>query len=241
MSDGAGVRLNRYLAQCGVASRRGADALIEAGRVTVDGMPGTAGMKVPEGGEVRVDGEPVRPSGTLLVYAYYKPRGVVCTERDPHADRTIYTELRDHPAFASGERLLYIGRLDRESEGLLLLTNDGALKRRLELAESGKDKEYLVETDRTVPEETLSRFRKGMHLDDLGIDTRPCLAERVSDREIRMILTEGKNRQIRRMCEAEGLRVTRLLRVRILSVTLAELHPGEIRALSDAEIKELDI
>ena len=129
MSDGAGVRLNRYLAQCGVASRRGADALIEAGRVTVDGMPGTAGMKVPEGAEVRVDGEPVRPSGTLLVYAYYKPRGVVCTERDPHADRTIYTELRDHPAFASGERLLYIGRLDRESEGLLLLTNDGALKR----------------------------------------------------------------------------------------------------------------
>lgn len=234
------MRLNRYLAACGVASRRGADALVEAGRVSVDGAPGTAGMRVPEGAEVTLDGVLVRPSGRTLVYAYHKPKGVVCTERDPHAERTIYTELAGHPAMAAGERLLYIGRLDRDSEGLLLLTNDSALKRKLESADSGKEKEYIVTTDRPVPDEALSHFRNGMHLDDLGIDTRPCLAERISECEFRMILTEGKNRQIRRMCGAEGLVVTRLIRVRVLSVRLDVLRPGELRKLSAEEIETLN-
>ena len=132
-----------------------------------------------------------------------------------------------------------MGRLDKDTEGLLLLTNNGALKRKLELADSGKDKEYLVTTDRPVTDETLAHFRKGMVLPDLEIHTRPCKAERIAEKEFRMVLTEGKNRQIRRMCEAEGLRVTRLIRVRILSVTLDGLRPGELKPLSREEVRML--
>ncbi|MCR5675438.1 MAG: rRNA pseudouridine synthase [Lachnospiraceae bacterium] len=239
-----GIRINRFLASCGICSRRDADRLVEAGRVLIDGRPAKAGDRVSAGAQVLVDGREAIPQQETVVYAYYKPRGVVCTERDAHASRTVMTEL----AGRLPGRLTYIGRLDRDSEGLLLLTNDGALKQLLESAKNGTEKEYLVTTDRPLTPEAKKRMEAGVPLTDLGITTKPCRilpAEGGADAgddgrsRFRIILTEGKNRQIRRMCESEGLRVTRLIRVREAGVTLGDMKPGDLRALSATEIEHL--
>lgn len=243
-SDAASPRINKYLAACGVCSRREADRLVDEGRVLIDGRRAVSGDRVSPGTEVSVDGTPVHPQERRVVFAYYKPRGVVCTERDPHAQRTVLSEIKDRRELKqsgiSNLRLIYIGRLDKDSEGLLLLTNDGMLKRKLESAGSGSEKEYLVTTDRPLSKEAARRMEQGVFLEELGLKTRPCTIRTEGETSFFITLTEGKNRQIRRMCETEGLKVLRLIRVRECGVLLGGMRPGDLREITEEEQHSVD-
>ncbi len=233
------MRLNRFLSAAGVCSRREADRLIEAGRVLVDGHPAAVGEQVKEDAAVLVDGRHVTLPAAHMVFAYHKPAGVVCTDRDPHAERTLAAELAGRTEIPEGTLLKYIGRLDRESEGLLLLTDDGALKRALEAAESHVEKEYLVTTDTEVSPAGLEVLRQGVFLEELGITTAPCRIRKQDDCLYRVILTEGKNRQIRRMLATLQVRVIRLVRIREAGTELGEMAPGALRRLPEEEMKAL--
>lgn len=227
------IRLNKYLAGCGVCSRREADKLIEEGRVLVNGSPASVGGKVSPGDEVRVDGRLLQGPESKVVLAFYKPVGVTCTERDPHAEK-ILSDLVKYPV-----RVTYAGRLDRDSEGLLLLTNDGDLIEAMMRGANRHEKEYLVRVDKEITDDILSRLSGGIYLEELGVTTRPCEAERLGKYTFRMVLTQGLNRQIRRMCRSVGRRVVSLKRVRVLNITLDGLKPGEYRELSGAELSGL--
>ena len=228
-----GDRLNQYIASCGICSRREADRLIEAGRVYVNGTAAVPGMRVQGTEEVTVNGKSL--GGTLhkVVVAYYKPVGVTCTARDPHADRTL------DEAFSYPVRLTYAGRLDRDSEGLLLMTNDGRLIDAMMRGANGHEKEYIVRTKSRIRDADLERFRNGLYLKELEVKTRPCRVERLGDYTFRIILTQGLNRQIRRMCRAVGNEVKRLKRVRVLNIELGAMKPGEQRRISGEELEEL--
>lgn len=224
------VRLNHYIASCGVCSRREADRKIEEGRVTVDGQPAIPGMKLRGDEEVRLDGRILRGAQDKVVVAYYKPVGVTCTERDPHATRTL------SEAFSYPIRLTYAGRLDRDSEGLLLMTNDGALGDAMMRGANGHEKEYLVRVRGRITDAELERLRKGVWLRDLEVKTRPCEIERLGEYTFRIVLTQGLNRQIRRMCKAVGHEVKFLKRVRVLNVKLGAMKPGEKREITGEEL-----
>ena len=219
-----GMRLNQYIASCGICSRREADRLIEAGRVLVNGTAAVPGMRVQGTEEVTVNGRILGGALQKVVVAYYKPVGVTCTARDPHADRTL------DEAFSYPVRLTYAGRLDRDSEGLLLMTNDGDLI---------DEKEYIVRTKSRILDADLERFRKGIFLRDLEVKTRPCRVERLGDYTFRITLTQGLNRQIRRMCKAVGNEVKKLKRVRVLNIELGAMKPGEQRRIRGEELEEL--
>lgn len=227
------VRLNKYLADCGVCSRRDADKLIEQGVVSVDGMTAVTGMKVSGEEAVFVQGKKVPGRDRKVILAYYKPLGVVCTERDAHAERIVTHELK-YPV-----RITYAGRLDKESEGLLLMTNDGMLIDAMMRGANGHEKEYVVKTSRDWTKETLDHLRKGVYLEELGITTRPCEIEQLGAKTIRMVLTQGINRQIRRMCKTQGYKVASLKRTRVINVGLADLKPGEYRELTEEETEKL--
>ncbi len=223
------IRLNRYLASCGVCSRRDADKLIEQGLVTVNGEMAEPGRKVTDNDQVTVRGKVVSAPDQKVILAYYKPVGVTCTERDVHAEKTVVQALK-YPV-----RLTYAGRLDRDSEGLLLMTNDGGLIDAMMRGRNGHEKEYLVKSDRVWKEEALENMRRGVYLEELKTTTRPCRIEQIGSKTLRMILTQGLNRQIRRMCQAQGYRVTGLKRVRVMNIELGKLKPGEYREITDTE------
>lgn len=229
------VRLNAFIARSGLCSRRDADRLIEAGRVTVNGRAAHPGEKVDAGGRdrVAVDDRVIRPADSRIVAAYYKPAGVTCTERDPHAEVTL------SDVFHFPERLTYAGRLDRDSEGLLLMTNDGKLIEAMMRGSSGHEKEYIVRTAGRISDADLNRMRKGMYLRDLGTATLPCRVERLGEHTFSIVLTQGLNRQIRRMVKACGNEVKRLKRIRVLTVELGAMKPGQQRVLSGGEKAEL--
>lgn len=227
------MRLNKYLASCGLCSRRDADKLIEAGEVRVNGETADPGRKVEPGDLVEVRGKALRAPGEKVVLAYYKPTGVVCTERDIHADRIVTKEIGYH------KRVTYAGRLDKESEGLLLLTDDGALIDAMMRGKNGHEKEYIVKSDRKWEDAALQHMREGIFLEELKQTTRPCEIERIGDKTIRMVLTQGLNRQIRRMCESQGYRVRSLKRTRVINVELGKLKPGEYRELTGEERAQL--
>ena len=227
------IRLNKYLASCGVCSRRDADKLIGEGLVTVNGQAAAPGMKVTERDEIRVRGRKLTGQDDKVVLAYYKPVGVVCTERDVHAERIVTAEI-DYPV-----RVTYAGRLDKDSEGLLLMTNDGALIEAMMRSSNHHEKEYIVTAATEWSEDALEAMRGGVYLDELEVKTRPCRIERAGPRTVRMILTQGLNRQIRRMCAAQGCEVESLKRTRVINITLDGLRPGEYRVLSQAEVKGL--
>lgn len=231
--DKQGMRLNQYIASCGICSRREADRLIEAGRISVDGAAASPGMRVTDAQTITLDGKQLGGSRSKVVVAYYKPVGVTCTARDPHAGRTLAE------AFSFPVRLTYAGRLDRDSEGLLLMTNDGDLIDAVMRGSNGHEKEYIVRTRSRIGDADLEHFRKGVRLKDLGVTTRPCKVERLGDYTFRITLTQGLNRQIRRMCKAVGNEVRRLKRVRILNVELKDMKPGEQRILKGEELREL--
>ena len=228
-----GTRLNQYIASCGICSRREADRLIEAGKVIVDGVQAVPGMRVTGNETVTVGDKRLSGARSKAVVAFYKPVGVTCTEKDPHAKRT----LKD--VFAYPERLTYAGRLDRDSEGLLLMTNDGGLIDAMMRGAGGHEKEYIVRVKSRISDADLERLRKGIRLKELDVTTRPCAVERLGDYTFRIILTQGLNRQIRRMCRAVGNEVKRLKRVRVLNIELGSMKPGEMRVITGGELEEL--
>ena len=229
-------RLNKYLSEAGVCSRREADRLIQAGKVTVDGRKAVPGMQVEPGQVVKVGKKEIREKNRKVVLAVYKPAGIVCTE-DRREKKNIIRYL-NYPV-----RVTYAGRLDKNSEGLLIMTNDGDLINGMMRARFLHEKEYQVKVDRPVTEEFLKKMREGVHIRDeeKGLDevTRPCQAKAIGKYTFSITLTQGLNRQIRRMCEACGYKVERLLRVRIMNIRLGNMKPGDVRELSEQELKEL--
>lgn len=228
------MRLNQYIAACGICSRREADRLIEQGHILVNGVPAVQGVKVNGSEEVRLDGRVITPRREPTVVAFYKPVGVTCTASDPHAQRTL-SDVFHYPI-----RLTYAGRLDRDSEGLLLMTDDGKLIDAMMRGSAGHEKEYIVRVRHKISDSELNTLRKGIWLRDLGQKTRPCRIERLGEYTFRIVLTQGLNRQIRRMCAAVGHDDIKFLkRVRVLNVRLEGLRPGQQRIITGKEKGEL--
>lgn len=233
MANTEKVRLNKYLAQAGLCSRREADELILSGKVTVNGKPADPGMKVNDMDKITVNGKPVGRREKHVVLAYYKPVGVTCTEKDRHAEITIRDAV-DYPV-----RVTYAGRLDKDSEGLLLLTNDGDLINGLMRAANFHEKEYIVRVNKPMSRDFMKKMSDGMLLKDLNERTRPCFVKEEGRFVFRIILTQGLNRQIRRMCKQLGYGVVSIKRIRIANVLLGKMNPGDTRAVTGAELKEL--
>ena len=224
------MRLNKYLSDAGVCSRREADRLAEKGDITVNGIPAIPGMQVSDEDEVCVRGKKVVPEGKKVYLLLNKPRGIVCTAEKREKDNVV--DFLSYPV-----RVYPVGRLDKDSEGLLLLTNDGSIVNGLLRARNHHEKEYEVEINCPVTDDFLIKMAEGVPI--LDTVTRPCTIWKTSERSFSIILTQGLNRQIRRMCEALGCRVMRLKRVRILNLCLGSLKTGEYRELSEKEVKEL--
>ena len=224
------MRLNKYIGESGACSRREADKWIEQGRVTINGALATLGTQVRDGDEVCIDGKPVAARRRAVYIALNKPVGITCTA-DPRVAGNII-EFVGYP-----ERIFPVGRLDKDSEGLILLTNDGDIVNGILRAQYGHEKEYVVELDRPITDLSIGMLAAGVRI--LGVMTKPCKVWRVNQRTIRMVLTQGLNRQIRRMCSALGYQVRRLQRVRIMNVHLGQMGVGKWRVLTDAEVKGL--
>ena len=227
------VRLNALMARCGVCSRREADRLIEAGKVLVNGQPAVTGQKVYGTDLVTVDGAVLVRSDERVVYALYKPVGYVCTTDERWGDKLVGSLI------PSENRLIYMGRLDKNSEGLILMTNDGSFSDEIMRGRNMHEKEYEVRVDKKIDEAFLKRMREGIYLKELGVRTRACRVTKTGERSFSIILTQGLNRQIRRMCDACGYEVVSLKRVRIMSISLGDLKPGEYRKLREDEILAL--
>ncbi len=227
------IRLNKYLAECGVCSRREADRLMEMGEVTVNDEPATPGTMVTGQEKIKVRDRIVRGVDNKVVVAWYKPVGVTCTARDAHADITV------EEAFHYPIHLTYAGRLDRDSEGLLLMTNDGDLIEAMMRGSNAHEKEYVVRTRTKIADHALAEMQKGVYLKDLETKTRPAKIHRLGDYSFDIVLTQGLNRQIRRMCRVFGYEVKTLKRVRVMNITLKGLKPGMQREIRGEELKDL--
>lgn len=224
------VRLNKYLSEAGVCSRREADRLIEKGQVTVDGQTAVTGMRVVPGQEVKVGKKVVSRQDEMIVLAVNKPRGIVCTE--DRRERDSIVRFLNYPV-----RVTYAGRLDKDSRGLLLMTNNGDIINRMMRAANQHEKEYRVTVDREITEEFLRKMAEGVQI--LDTVTRPCRVEKLGKYTFSIILTQGLNRQIRRMCEALGYGVKDLLRIRVMNIRLGSLKEGQYRKVTDKELEEL--
>ena len=227
------VRLNKYISDAGVCSRREADRLIETGKVEIDGMVATLGSRVRPGQRVKVDGRLISREEEMVLLAVNKPRGVVCTTDTRWGDQTIY-ELLNYP-----KRIFSIGRLDKDSEGLILMTNQGDMLNKIMKAGNYHEKEYVVTVDKKVTPDFIRRMSAGVYLKELDATTRPCRIEMAGEKRFRIILTQGMNRQIRRMCEFFGYHVVKLMRVRIMNIELGNLKPGQYRHLTRTEMAAL--
>lgn len=226
-------RLNKYLASCGVCSRRDADRMIQEGRVMVNGKTAQMGMQVSGDEEISVNGKPVHGKNKKVVLAYYKPVGVVCTEKDRFADKKI-TDMVKFPI-----RVTYAGRLDKDSEGLILLTNDGDLIDAMMKGSAGHEKEYIVKVNKEITAEFLEKMRRGVFLTEMNITTKPCKVDKIGKFTFKIVLTQGVNRQIRRMTGELGYRIIAIKRVRVVNILLADLKPGQYRQLSAEELHAL--
>ncbi len=225
------IRLNKYLSSAGVCSRREADRLIEAGQVTVDGKKAETGMKISSESVVCIGGKRIQAEEKKVLLLMNKPRGIICTAQEKEKPNIV--EYLNYPV-----RIYPVGRLDKESEGLILLTNQGELVNRIMRAGNFHEKEYIVQVDRPVSREFIRRMAAGVPI--LDTVTRPCPVKRLSEDTFRIILTQGLNRQIRRMCEYLGYEVVRLKRIRIMNLTLNGLKTGEYREITRKELKELE-
>jgi 23S rRNA pseudouridine2604 synthase len=224
------LRLNKYISETGLCSRREADARIEAGRVTINGVVATLGTQVAQGDVVCVDGQPVGGEQQHVYLALNKPVGIISTTERHVAGNIL--DLVKYP-----QRIFPIGRLDKDSEGLILLTNNGDIVNEILRSENEHEKEYVVTVDRPVTEIFLGGMASGVRI--LGTVTKPCKVKRIGAATFRIVLTQGLNRQIRRMCSFFGYKVLRLQRVRIINISLGDLRPGQWRHLRPAEVRGL--
>lgn len=224
------IRLNKYLSDIGVCSRRAADRLAQDGKITVNGIAAQPGMRVTPKDDIRVEGKPVRKEEQKVYLALNKPRGIVCTAEKREKNNII--DYVNYPL-----RIYPVGRLDKDSEGLILLTNDGAIVNGMMRARNRHEKEYQVKVDRAFDSGFLERMTQGVPI--LDTVTRPCRIRRTGSDTFVIILTQGLNRQIRRMCEALGYRVVRLKRVRIMNIRLGSLPCGKWRELTSEELRVL--
>jgi 23S rRNA pseudouridine2604 synthase len=224
------LRLNKYISESGKTSRRGADKLISEGKVTINGKVATLGSQVEPGDDVRIGGNPVKVAKNYVYIALNKPVGITSTT-ERHIKGNII-DLVNHPL-----RIFHIGRLDKDSEGLILLTNDGDIVNEILRAENKHEKEYIVTVDKPITPEFLKRMAGGVEI--LDTKTLPCKVEQLSKYVFQIILTQGLNRQIRRMCSALGYEVCRLQRTRIMNIHLGNLQVGQWRDLSKKERTQL--
>lgn len=225
------VRINKYLSDAGICSRREADRFISDGLVKIDGIPALIGSRVKDGSIVTFGGKPVKREEKLVLIAFNKPEGIVCTT-DPKEPDNIVDFIQ------YGMRIYPIGRLDKDSEGLILLTNDGNIVNKILRAENHHEKEYEVTVNKEITPEFIRDMSKGVSI--LGRMTNPCEIIRVDKYMFRIILTQGLNRQIRRMCEYFGYRVTKLVRIRIMNIRLGRLKIGTYRNVTEKEIEEMN-
>lgn len=225
------TRINKYLSEVGYCSRRAADKLIEQGRVTINGEVPLMGTKIVKGDKVCVDGKAVSKSEEAAVYIVLnKPTGIVCTT-DTKVEKNNIIDFINYP-----KRIFPIGRLDKASEGLMLLTNDGDIVNKILRSRNNHEKEYIVHVDKKINADFVNKMSQGIPI--LETITRPCKVKKIGEHRFKIVLTQGLNRQIRRMCEYLGFRVIRLKRVRIMNIKL-DIKVGEYRNLSVNELKEL--
>ena len=224
------VRLNKYLSEAGVCSRREADRLIESGKVTVDGVTAQMGMRVTAGQIVKVGKKTVSKQDEMIVLAVNKPKGIVCTEDQRERDSIV--RFLNYPV-----RVTYAGRLDKDSRGLLLMTNNGDIINQMMRAANQHEKEYKVTVDKEITEQFIKKMSEGVPI--LDTVTRPCTVKKIGKYTFSIILTQGLNRQIRRMCAAFGYEVKDLVRIRIMNIRLGSLKEGAYRKLTDEELEEL--
>ena len=225
------VRLNKFIADSGKCSRREADRLIAEGRVTVNGRTAETGERVTSEDVITVDGEKITRDNETILLIFNKPPGITCTTAED--DETNVIKYLNYP-----KRIYPIGRLDKYSEGLLLMTNKGELVNGIMRSRYGHEKEYIVTVDRVVTEDLLRKLTNGMQLSEDEY-AKPCFAEKTARNKFRMIITQGLNRQIRRMCEKAGCRVTKLKRVRIVDIELGDLPVGEYRKATKKELESV--
>ena len=223
------VRLNKFIADCGYCSRREADRLIEAGKVTVNGKEAEMGMRVTDDDTVVIDGRALKREDETILLVFNKPPGITCTTSKD--DDTNVVDYINYP-----KRIYPIGRLDKYSEGLLLLTNKGDLVNGIMRSRYDHEKEYIVTIDRPVDDVFLRKMSAGVYLKELDVTTKPCKCQKVARNKFSMIITQGLNRQIRRMCEEMGCRVMKLRRIRILDIELGDLPVGEYRKATKKEM-----
>mgnify|MGYP004447922475 FL=1 len=228
---GSQVRLNKFISETGYCSRREADKLIEDGRVTIDGIKAVMGMKVNLDANVKVDGKPLKKEEKLVYIAFNKPVGITCT-----TEKKVKGNIVD---FVNHEKRIFpIGRLDKDSQGLILLTNDGDIVNKILRAGNNHEKEYIVTVDKPIDNKFIESMYNGVRI--LGTLTKKCVVNKINERTFRIILTQGMNRQIRRMCEALGYTVTKLNRIRIMNIKLGDLKIGSWRNLSSEELRKLN-
>ena len=224
------MRINKYLAETGIVSRRGADKWVEEGRVAINGVLATNGSQVEQGDEVFVDGKLVKREEQLVYIVLNKPVGITSTT-EKHIQGNV-VDFVNHPL-----RIFHIGRLDKDSEGLLLLTNDGDIVNEILRAENHHEKEYVVQVDKPITDKFINDMSAGVEI--LDTTTLPCRVEKVSSQVFKIILEQGLNRQIRRMCSALGYSVQRLQRIRIMNIHIGNLKVGQWRDLTEKEKNEL--
>lgn len=224
------MRINKFLAETGIVSRRGADKWVEDGRVTINGVLATNGSQVEDGDQVYVDGKLVKREEQLVYIVLNKPVGITSTT-EKHIDGNV-VDFVNHPL-----RIFHIGRLDKDSEGLLLLTNDGDIVNEILRAENHHEKEYVVQVDKPITDQFIRDMSAGVKI--LDTTTLPCRVEKISSQVFKIILEQGLNRQIRRMCSALGYSVQRLQRIRIMNIKIGNLKVGQWRDLTDKEKDEL--
>ncbi|MEG1992940.1 MAG: pseudouridine synthase [Acetivibrio sp.] len=225
------TRINKYLSDAGVCSRRQADRLLEEGRIFVNGEKAVMGMKVTLNSQIEIDGKLIQKEEKKVLIAYNKPKGIVCTTSKEDKDNIV-----DYIGY--DKRIYPIGRLDKESEGLILLTNQGELADKILRGSNYHEKEYIVEVNKKMTKAFIKGMQEGVPI--LETITRPCVLKPMDDYTFRIILTQGLNRQIRRMCEYFGYRVEKLKRVRIMNITLGNLKTGTYRNVTSEEWKELE-
>lgn len=226
------VRINKFLSEAGVCSRREADRQVTAGNVTIDGRIARMGDKVTEGQKVCYMGKTITKEEEMILLAFHKPAGIVCTSEKREKNNVI--DYIQYP-----KRIYPVGRLDKDSEGLLLLTNNGEIVNKIMRAGNRHEKEYIVTVDRPISEPFLRGLAGGVPLTELGTTTRKCKVWQTGKKQFHIILTQGLNRQIRRMCEYFGYRVRKLVRVRIMNIELGDLEQGKYRSVTPEEYRKL--